>query len=178
MNDVLMEAGLDNIDDSWVLVPVGGAGKLSTFVSLIGANQLKLGVIMDSSTKDADAVKRLTESGRLDKGSLIQMSEIAGRASADIEDLFDPEFYLELVNRAYAGPLAGTPITVADLGAGDRITRRIAGVFAQRGIDSGKLDHYRPSRVLLRQQSDLIPQIDDATRRRFEQLAQRVNIIS
>ena len=87
MNDVLMEAGLDTIDDSWVLVPVGGAGKLSTFVSLIGANQLKLGVIMDSSTKDADAVKRLTESGRLDKGSLIQMSEIAGRASADIEDL-------------------------------------------------------------------------------------------
>ena len=105
------------------------------------------------------------------------MSEIAGRASADIEDLFDPEFYLELVNRAYAGPLDGTPITMADLGAGDRITRRIAGVFAQRGIDSGKLDHYRPSRPATSAVRPIFLRFDDATRRRFEQLAQRVNAI-
>ena len=110
MNDVLIEANLTPIDNSWVMVPVGGAGKLSTFVSLIGANQLSLAVLMDSSTKDADAVKRLASGGRLKKGSLIEMSEITGNANSDIEDLFDPEFYLELVNRAYAGPLAGTPI--------------------------------------------------------------------
>ena len=178
MNDVLIEANLTPIDNSWVMVPVGGAGKLSTFVSLIGANQLSLAVLMDSSTKDADAVKRLASGGRLKKGSLIEMSEITGNANSDIEDLFDPEFYLELVNRAYAGPLAGTPIALADLGAGDRVTRRIAGVLAQRGIDDGRLDHYRPARVLLRQQGELVPQIDDATKRRFEQLAKRINSIA
>jgi AAA domain, putative AbiEii toxin, Type IV TA system len=177
MNGILADAGKSTIDDSWVLVPVGGAGKLSTFVALIGSNQLKLAVLVDASTKDADAVKRLSEAGRLEKGSLIMMSEITGTTDADIEDLFDPTFYLELVNRAYSGPLAGRPITLADLPAGDRITRRVNAVFAQRGIDEGKLNHFRAARVLLRHQDELEPMIDDATKDRFEQLAQRINSV-
>ena len=176
MDDDLSGHGHTTIDDSWVRVPVGGAGKLSTFVSLIGANQLKLAVLVDASTKDADAVQRLAQAGQLKKGSLILMSEITGTADADIEDLFDPAFYLELVNRAYASELAGTPITLTDLPAdGTRITKRVAALFTRRNIADGKLNHYLPARVLLRQQGDLVPMIDDATRARFENLANRIN---
>ena len=177
MGDVLEEAGMSTIDESWVLVPVGGAGKLSTFVSLIGGHQLTLAVLMDSSTKDADSVRRLRDGGRLEKGSLIEVSEITGHADSDIEDLFDPGFYLELVNQAYAGPLAGNLNTLADLDEGSRITKRIEGVFTRRGINNGKLDHYRPARVLLRQQAELIPQIDNETKERFAKLAARVNSV-
>lgn len=176
MDDDLRAHGQTTIDEGWVRVPVGGAGKLSTFVSLIGANQLKLRVLMDASTKDADAVKRLTEAGRLKKGSLVLISEITDTPDADIEDLFAPAFYLELVNRAYEGELAGQPIAVSDLPTDStRITRRVAAVFSQRKIANGRLGHYRPARVLLRNQADLVPLIDDATRARFEALAKRIN---
>jgi hypothetical protein len=178
MDADLHDHGLTTIDDKWVRVPVGGAGKLSTFVSLIGSNQLKLGVLADASTKDADAIKRLAEAGRLKKGSLILMSEITGTPDADIEDLFSPAFYLELVNRAYAKELAGQPISEADLPTNTtRITKRVQAVFAQRKIANGKLDHFRPARALLRSQDELLPTIDDATRGRFEALAQRINKI-
>ena len=177
MNDVPMEVGLDTIDDSWVLVPVGGAGKLSTFVSLIGANQLKLGVIMDSSTKDADAVKRLTESGRLDKGSLIQMSEIAGRASADIEDLFDPEFYWSWSIGLMPGRLMALRSLWPTLEPGTA-SRDVSLAYSPNGestaANSITIDRRESCYV---SSPTLIPQIDDATRRRFEQLAQRVNAI-
>jgi hypothetical protein len=176
MDDDLRSHGLKTIDDKWVRVPVGGAGKLSTFVSLIGGNQLKLAVLVDASTKDADAVKRLSEAGRLKKGSLILMSEITGTSDADIEDLFEPTFYLELVNRAYDVELNGQPIAIGDLPTtSTRITKRVDAVLARRKIANGKLDHYRPARVLLRQQGELTSMIDDATRARFEALAKRIN---
>ncbi len=176
LDDDLREHGLTTIDDDWVRVPVGGAGKLSTFVSLIGSNQLTLAVLVDASTTDADAVTRLRDAGRLKTGSLILMSEITGTPDADIEDLFDPDFYVELVNRAYATELAGTPITATDLLTNStRITRRISAEFAKRGIANGKLNHLRPALVLLRRQSELVPLIDDATRSRFEALAKRIN---
>jgi hypothetical protein len=176
MDDDLSEHGLTTIDDDWVRVPVGGAGKLSTFVALIGSNQLHLAVLVDASTKDADAVQRLQAAGRLKKGSLISMSEITGTPDADIEDLFDPSFYIDLVNRAYTNELAGAPITMADLPTNsNRITRRCAAVFAQRGI--GKLDHLRPARMLLRKHDELVPLIDDATRTRFEALGKRINSV-
>lgn len=176
MNADLTDHGKTAIDDKWVRVPVGGASKLSTFVSLIGANQLKLAVLADASTTDAEAVKRLSVAGRLKKGSLILMSEITGTTDADIEDLFAPSFYLELVNRAYSKELGSNPITESDLpGNGSRITKRVQSVFAKRNIAKGKLDHFRPARTLLREQDAILPMIDDATRDRFEALAQRIN---
>lgn len=176
MDEHLRDHGLTTISDKWVKVPVGGAGKLSTFVSLLGSNQLKLAVLVDASTKDADAIKRLATANRLKKGSLILMSEITGAPDSDIEDLFEPSFYLELVNRAYATELGDTRITLDDLPTNTtRITRRINAVFAKRKIANGRLDHYRPARVLLTQQTDLLPLVGDATRDRFERLAKRIN---
>lgn len=178
MDDDLRQHDLAAIDDDVTRVPVGGAGKLSTFVSLIGSNQLDLAVLVDSSTKDAEAVDRLQNAGRLAKGALIHMSDITGSPNCDIEDLFDPAFYLELVNRAYAKELDGTPLTVSDLSKKqDRIVRKIDAIFAKRKIGGGRLNHFRPSLALLRNQSDLVPQIDDATRARFADLADRINSI-
>jgi hypothetical protein len=82
------------------------------------------------------------------------------------------------VNRAYAKELDGKPLTLADLPKkAGRITKKINGALARRKIAGGVLNHYRPAVVLLRNQSDLVPTIDDATRERFSNLAERVNRI-
>lgn len=176
LDDVLRQHDLTPIGDDVTRVPVGGAGKLSTFVSLIGSNQLNMAVLVDSSTKDAEAVERLQKADKLKKGALIHMSDITGEPECDIEDLFDPAFYLDLVNRAYAKELDGTPLTLADLPRkAGRITKKINAAFAKRKIAGGVLNHYRPALVLLRNHADLVPTIDDATRGRFSSLAERVN---
>lgn len=168
-------AGRPILDPEWVKVPVGGAGKLSSFVSLLGANKLTTAVLMDASTKDGPAVAKLVEAGKLRKHDLVLVSDAVGRDDADIEDLFEPEFYLELVNRAYADELTA-PITIEDLPPGpDRIVRRVGAVFAQRGIDRGRLNHYRPAAALQRYQHELLPKLTEATLDRHQALVEQIN---
>lgn len=107
---------------------------------------------------------------------LVEGGPITGEPECDVEDPFDPAFYLNLVNRAYAKDLDGTPLPLADLPKkAGRITKNINATFAKRKIAGGVLNHYRPAAVLLRNQADLVPAIDEATRERFSMLAERVN---
>lgn len=172
--DALEQQGKTGLDNRWVKIPVGGAGKLSVFVTLLGANKIKTAVLIDSSTNGAQAVKRLRDNNQLHKGGVLEIRQFTGSANADIEDLFEPDFYLELVNRAYAKDLTA-PITTSDLTSRDpRIVRRVETYFKVKGIAGGHLNHYKPAAVLLREQADLGP-ISSTTLARAENLFVRLN---
>jgi energy-coupling factor transporter ATP-binding protein EcfA2 len=175
LSDLAQEQGAAGLDPRWVKTPVGGAGKLSTFVTLLGANKLHVAVVVDSSTKDTGAIRRLRDNGQLAANGLIEISEFTSANDADIEDLFDRDFYLSLVNRAYSAELPRT-LTPADLNQHDpRVVRTIEDYFRQNNIAGGKFDHYRPAAVLLRYQATLLPQITQPTITRFGQLFARAN---
>ncbi|GAB3133938.1 ATP-dependent nuclease [Microbispora hainanensis] len=173
LTDVVESTGGAGLDPHWVKIPVGGAGKLSTFVSLLGANRLNIAVLADSSTKDVGAIRRLRDNGQLRANGLIQVSEFVGTGDADIEDLFETDFYLELVNKAYSKELSSR-ITSADLNPRDpRIVRQIEGYFQQHGL--GKFNHYKPAALLLREQAALLQKISSVTVSRATQLFARLN---
>jgi hypothetical protein len=177
--DVLTEAlalqGRPGLDPRWVKIPVGGAGKLSTFATLLGANKLNVAVVVDSSTKDLGAIRRLRDNDQLTGRALVEISEFVSAADADIEDLFEPDFYLSLVSQAYAQDLTA-PLTAADLNPHDpRIVRQIEAYFRDHGIADGRFNHYRPAAELQRQQAVLIPQLSPATLNRAELLFKRLN---
>ncbi|MBP2477706.1 energy-coupling factor transporter ATP-binding protein EcfA2 [Crossiella equi] len=175
LSDALTEQGRTGLDPRWVQTPIGGSGKLSTFVTLLGANKIHVAVLVDSSTKDVGAVKRLRDNGQLAKDGLLEISQFTGTKDADIEDLFEPDFYLELVNRAYKQHLT-TPITASDLNMNDpRAVRRIEIYFSDHNIANGKFDHYKPAAKLLREQADLVPNIANVTLDRAEQLFTQLN---
>ncbi len=175
LSDLSESRQLAGLDPRWVKTPIGGSGKLSTFVTLLGANKLHVAVLIDSSTKDTGAVKRLRDNGQLARNGLVEISEFTGGGDADIEDLFERDFYLELVNRAYASELS-QPITTADLSPGDpRIVRVIEGYFRQHGIAGGKFNHYKPAALLLREQATLAPMIADTTINLAASLFTRLN---
>jgi hypothetical protein len=89
-------------------------------------------VLIDSSTKDLGAVKRRRDNDQLARNGLVEISEFTAAGDADIEDLLDKDFYLELVNRAYAEKLP-PPITAADLNTSDpRIVWQIEGYESKR----------------------------------------------
>ncbi|MFJ9146579.1 AAA family ATPase [Streptomyces sp. NPDC102270] len=176
LTDIAETNGSVGLDPRWVKTPIGGSGKLSTFVTLLGANKLNVAVLVDSSTKDVGAVQRLRDNNQLAKNGLVEISEFTGTADADVEDLFDRAFYLELVNRAYASELT-KPISASELNAKDpRVVRQIEAVFRKRKIDT-RFNHYKPAAVLLREQAALVPRIDPATITRADQLFKRLNAL-
>ena len=168
-------AGLTCLDPRWVVTPVGGADKLGTFVSLLGANQLNVAALIDSNPKDKQRIAALQDNGHLKGRALIELSEITGTDEADIEDLFNPAFYVALVNAAYQGELS-KPFKASDLKSkAPRITARIEQHLRENGIANGRLNHYRPAAHLLREQTDLIPKIDKDTLQRAGSLFKRLN---
>ncbi|MGW7687408.1 AAA family ATPase [Streptomyces asiaticus] len=174
LTDVAEANGSTGLDPRWVKTPIGGSGKLSTFVTLLGANKLDVAVLVDSSTKDVGAVQRLRDNDQLAKNGLVEISEFTSTADADVEDLFGRDFYLELVNRAYASELT-KPISTSELNARDpRVVRQIEAVFKKRKITT-RFNHYKPAAVLLREQATLAPRIDAATITRADQLFTRLN---
>jgi hypothetical protein len=169
-------AGKSTLDPRWVLTPVGGADKVSTFVSLLGANKLNVAVLIDANPRDQQRIKSLQENGHLDANALIQVSDFVTAKEADIEDLFDPEFYCELVAGAYAADLGKKKLKPADLTSQvPRITAKIEQYFKDNGIANGKLSHYHPSMYFLQEQATLVPKLDAATRERASEMFDRVN---
>jgi predicted ATP-dependent endonuclease of OLD family len=176
---VLSEAaalkGKTRLDPRWVLVPVGGADKIATFLSLLGANQLNIAVLMDVSTREQQRIENLQANELLGRSSLIQVSEFTDARDADIEDLFDPNFFIELVNKTYAGSLP-KKLTAATLSKGNpRITQRLSAYFKEQNIEGGIFSHLRPAMYLLRHQQDWLDKIDDATLVRAAALFERAN---
>jgi AAA domain, putative AbiEii toxin, Type IV TA system/AAA ATPase domain len=175
LNQALAAKAMATLDPRWVVVPVGGADKLVTFVSLLGANQLNVAVLMDISGNSMQRIKNLQANAKLRANALVQISEVTSANDADIEDLFDPGFYLELVNGAYQDKLA-RPLALADLPQGNpRIVRRLEQHFRDNDIAGGKFSHYPPAAYFLQEQATLLPGLDRAILERAEKLFRRVN---
>lgn len=165
--------GREGLDPRWVLVPGGGITKLPAFLTLFGANDMKVAVLVDSSVSTSESVTELKKAGKLYDGGIVQVGEVLGRDEADLEDLLDPQMYVALINEAYAGSLAGKPITTSDLAGSDRITKDVAAVFAARSINNGKLNHFAPAGALLRAHQH--PATPKVVLDRAERLIQGIN---
>lgn len=177
LSDALTQSGRTGLDPRWIKVPVGGMGKLSTFVTLLGANKLNVAVLMDASTQGAQAVEKLRDSGRLDRQALVTIGDVVGRSDADIEDLFEEDFFLDLVNSAYAGQLS-KPLKAADIKSKNpRIVRKFEDVFAAKDVNGGHLNHYSPAAALLRNADEYASKLSDDTLNRAEDLFRRFNAL-
>lgn len=173
MSNYLFGRGKTGLDPRWVITPVGGADKISTFVTLLGANKLNVAVLVDVSNKELQRIRTLQENALLKQSSLIQASEFTESRDADIEDLFNPNFYLKLVSIAYELP---DTLKLIDLNSQNpRITKKVADYFSENDIAGGRFNHYKPAVTLLRNQTTLLEEIDEETERRWEALFVRVN---
>ncbi len=177
LSDVSNQKGKEYLKPRWVLVPVGGADKLSTFVSLLGANQLNIAVLMDTSSKDMQRIKFLQQNALLSKNGLINIGDVIGSENADIEDIFEPEFYLELVNGAYSKELS-KPITEKLLTSKNpRIVKRLEEYFKEKNISDGIFSHYKASVYLLKYQNVLIDKLSDETINYAAKLFEKINAL-
>ena len=97
---ILQERGKPGLNPDWTLTPVGGADKVPTFVALIGAQKkLNVAVLIDFQKKDQEAIENLYKQKLLTKTHVLTYADFTPSNEADVEDMFEPEFYLGLVFR-------------------------------------------------------------------------------
>lgn len=162
---ILKEAGREGLLDGVTIVPVGGADKIATFISLMRGNELSTVCLLDTFTNQgAEArLKRMVEKKIIADKKILYYHSVIGQTFADIEDLFSKEEYLGLYNGAF-----GTSLRVSELDAGKPIMSQLKQLNANKPFN-----HYSPANYMMRNIGTL--SFSEETIGRFERLFSMIN---
>ena len=162
---ILKDAGKEGLADDATIVPVGGADKIATFISLMRGNELSTVCLLDTFTdQKAEArLKHMVEQKIIADRKILYYHSVTEQAFSDIEDLFRKEEYLTLYNGAF-----GTSIQVTDLDADKPIMAQLKRLNGNKSFN-----HYSPANYMAKNIGTL--KFSDETIRRFEKLFVLVN---
>lgn len=172
----LEREGRVGLSEEWVITPVGGSGKVPTFVALLGSQKgINVATLLDIQDSDKQLIEDLYKKKLLTKKQVSTYADFTGTSEADVEDMFDRAFYLDLVNGEFGSQLA-TKITPTKLNAKEpRTLRAIEAWLADNPMKSGSFGHYRPARYFTEQLAKLWPKVSDGTKDRFEAAFKHLN---
>jgi hypothetical protein len=162
ISQVCQDQGLEGLDDRWTITPVGGLDKLPTFIALLGSSDLDLTVITDVSSGGNQRLDSLIRQGLLKKNHFIPLTTVTHAKEADIEDLFDPHWYLDLLSKSGI-----TNASTVELHGG-RIVEQVQSAC-------GRFDHFKPADYLLRKESKLLNSLNSGSIQRFSSLFNLAN---
>ena len=151
-SSALKAAGRTHLSPQWAMCPSGGIDKVLPFVRLFYGNKLNVAVLTDYERGQKRKMDDLHKSKLLEEERIILATEVAGKEEADVEDFFDPAFFVDLINRTYA--LTGDHLlTVEKLEAADMTTQRLVkkaeAYFRLLPEPIPEYSHYDPSLYLL-----------------------------
>ncbi len=161
---ILKEAGKEGLKENVTIVPVGGADKIATFISLMRGNELSTVCLLDTFTdQSAQArLKRMVEQKIIADKKILFYHTVIGQSFADIEDLFSKEEYLTLYNGAF-----GTTVQFSDLDADKPIMAQL------KRINGKAFNHYSPANYMAKNIGMLT--FSEETLERFKKLFKLVN---
>ena len=175
LGEICASKGYQRLDPRWVVIPVGNADNLPMFVSLLGENYVSVAVLMDVTPKNKRKMELINKNSIMQRHNPVKWVEVQKIRTADIEDFFEPSFYLKLVNESYAMELL-EPVSMKAISAKDpRIVQRLEKHFEAEGIAGGHFDSYRPAAWLLENHAQLRHEISDDAIERAVSMFQRVN---
>lgn len=153
LSQALKSRRREGLDVRWTLCPSGGIGNVKAFVSLFGGNKLDVTVLADNTKPDAKKIEELRRGQILKTERVFTISGFTNKVESDIEDLFDPDLYVLIVNSAFQLPPANT-LTVQSLEAADattiRLVKKTEAAFRIMPQEIPTYDHYTPSAWLIR----------------------------
>ncbi len=174
---ILGKASNTALDPRWTITPVGGADKIPTFVALIGSQRaMNVATLMDFQKLHKQMIENLYKKKLLDKSHVLTFADFTGKLEADIEDMFDPDFYVGLVNQEFAKELQSAVDPARLNTAIPRILPAIEQHLAATPLKTGShFNHYRPARYFVENLSTLSSQVSAATLTRFEDAFKALN---
>lgn len=148
----LKAAGRTHLSPHWAICPSGGIDKVLPFVRLFYGNKLNVAVLTDYERGQKRKLDDLHKAALLENDRIILATDVAEKDEADIEDFFDPAFFVDLVNRTY-GLKDGHELTVEKLHAADenttRLVKKAEAHFRVLPTEIPEYSHYDPSLFLL-----------------------------
>lgn len=148
----LKAAGRKHLSPSWAICPSGGIDKVLPFVRLFYGNKLNIAVLTDFDRGQKRKLEDLHKAALLEQDRIILATEIAGKEEADIEDFFDPAFFVDLVNKTYAlkdeHELTVEKLEAADTNTG-RLVKKAEAYFRVLPQEVSEFSHFDPSLYLL-----------------------------
>lgn len=177
VSGALETKGRVGLDSRWTITPVGGSDKVPTFVALVGAQKgLNVATLIDFQKTDRQMVESLYKRKLLKKTHVITFADFTGKDEADIEDMFDEDFYVGLVNGEFSASLT-TKVPLKKLTAhSPRILVKLDEYFAKKPLAGGvAFNHYRPARFFAERAPRM--EIPSTTLERFEAAFKAANAL-
>ena len=162
---ILKDMGKEGLSDDITIVPVGGADKIATFISLMRGNELSTVCLLDTFTNQSAEVrlKRMVEQKIIADKKILYYHSVIGQTFADIEDLFSKNEYLELYNGAFS-----TSIKITDLDVDKPIMSQLKRINGNKSFN-----HYSPANYMAKNIGTLT--FSTETIKHFEKLFALVN---
>jgi predicted ATP-dependent endonuclease of OLD family len=179
VSGLLQEQGREELSSKWTITPVGGSDKVPTFVALLGAQKkMTIATLIDIQKKDQQTIENLYKKKLLKRNYVLTFSEFTHTYESDMEDMFEPEFYITLVNGEFSSRLKKS-IAVTDLdGNIPRILVRLGKYFEVNPLsEKTTFNHYRPARYFAEHISTLKKDISVGTLDRFETAFKALNAL-
>lgn len=162
---LLKANGKEGLNEEITIVPVGGADKIATFISLMRGNELSTVCLLDTFTdQSAEArLKRMVEQKIIADKKILFYHTVIGQAYADIEDLFSKDEYLAFYNGAF-----GKSVQLSDLSLDQPIMTQLKRLNGNKAFN-----HYAPANYMAKNIGTLA--FSEETLQRFENLFQLIN---
>ena len=168
----LEKNGISGLNPAWNIVPAGSIEKVASFVALFGANtDLDFAVLVDSHKEGRQRIENVCDEGFISKDRILTYADFTSPKEADVEDMFTPSFYLNLVNKVY-----GIPIKTEDLPTKHpRIIKRLEKYFEIHPLQNNDwFSHLKPA-IYFRDNSASIGGIPKNVLERFQKLFDALN---
>jgi len=176
MSGILTEEGRVGLDSRWTITPTGGAGKIPTFVALLGAQKgMTIATLVDSSVAEQPKNEDLYKQKLLKKANVLTYADFTNTAEADVEDMFEVDFYCRVASDEFKEQLSA-PIDVSKLNANlPRMVQRIDDYLEKNPLKNGPFTHYRPARYFSENSGVLRKKLSKPTKDRFESAFKKLN---
>jgi len=151
LSQALRRRNREGIDRRWTLCPSGGIDKIAPFVRLFGGNHIDIAVLSDVSNSDKKKIEAVKKEQILKAGRFFTAADFVGQQEADVEDIFDPELFAQILNGAYQPPADHEVSEDRLLAAADteRIVKRAEALFKLMPPNVPEFEHFSPARWLL-----------------------------
>ena len=175
ISSLLQQKGEAGLSPEWTITPVGGSSKVATFVAMIGAQKhLKVAILIDYQKKEQQSIENIYKKKLLEKKKVLTYADFFSGEEADIEDMFNPGFYLKLVNGEYGSSFAASELPAEPT----RILVRLEKLLKEKPLpQSAKFNHFRPARYFTEKIKSLEGDLSGRQLDRFRKIFDAVNAL-
>ena len=177
MYSKLKDKNLSALFHKWTIVPAGGIGKVHTFVAIVTSKEnVNTVVLLDAQQERKQSIDNLHKQHLLEKDRVLTYTDfIDDCEEADIEDIFDRPFYLNLVNESRKQD--GLPCLELSKIKREipRITIAIRESLKQKYGEDGNYCHYKPAKIFHQHIDTLWDKVSDDTKGKFEKIFNKIN---